>query len=434
MASSGALYARLTLQKRYATQFLPMSRVYCGPASLTLLMTQNLHQQFRQLSELLHSTEIYWRPAAFYASELPWMKQHLALVRELSALSPDDIARLGMDETLLVDFMAQHLPFAHDLRLLAAVDPLPQLKVTPVAARFFSGIPGRKWQQVKAFAQRVPPSEHLLEWCAGKSHLGFYLHQCRGAAVTALEWDGALVTHANARAAKQGVPLRSLLVDVLADQAEAHVRQAEQVVALHACGELHERLLNLCVQHQVPQLHLAPCCYHKRHGEYYRPLSAEGRALDLNLNSQELHTPVMETMTAGATERRQRQQLQIMRLGFDELQRDVRAVDEYLPLPSLPAQWARADFADFCLYCAAQKGVSMPAVVDWLEYQQRGERRFWRVSALDLVRFLFRRPLELWLVLDRALLLQENGYRVNLGSFCSSRVTPRNLLLQAWRL
>jgi hypothetical protein len=50
-----------------------------------------------------------------------------------------------------------------------------------------------------------------------------------------------------------------------------------------------------------------------------------------------------------------------------------------------------------------------------------------------LVRGLFRRPLELWLVLDRALYLEENGYAVQVGEFCDSQLTPRNLMVLAQR-
>jgi hypothetical protein len=46
---------------------------------------------------------------------------------------------------------------------------------------------------------------------------------------------------------------------------------------------------------------------------------------------------------------------------------------------------------------------------------------------------LFRRPLELWLNLDRALFLAEQGYFVRLGTFCDTSLTPRNLLLLAER-
>ncbi len=52
---------------------------------------------------------------------------------------------------------------------------------------------------------------------------------------------------------------------------------------------------------------------------------------------------------------------------------------------------------------------------------------------LELLRALFRRPLETWLLLDRALYLEEQGYRVTLGTFCEPTLTPRNALLLAHR-
>ena len=39
----------------------------------------------------------------------------------------------------------------------------------------------------------------------------------------------------------------------------------------------------------------------------------------------------------------------------------------------------------------------------------------------------------MWLVLDRALFLQEHGYDVRMGVFCDYPLTPRNLLLLAER-
>ena len=50
------------------------------------------------------------------------------------------------------------------------------------------------------------------------------------------------------------------------------------------------------------------------------------------------------------------------------------------------------------------------------------------------LRHLFRRPLELWMVLDYAVFLEEQGYRVRLGRFCARELTPRNLLVDAVRV
>lgn len=397
-------------------------------------MNQPLTELFSSLTALLHQHADYWRPVAFREVRLPWMNQHPRLVERLYALEPDQIDRLSTDADALADFLAVDLPFAPVLQSLTALPAFPQRKAAAVHPRFCAGIPGRKWQQVEAFVHSLPDATlPILEWCAGKSHLGFYLQACTGQPVTALEWEVALVAQANARARRDNVALHSVALDVLTPAADPFVQTAQQVVALHACGDLHERLLGLCVEQGAHQLHVAPCCYHKRAEEYYVPLSQRGRATGLTLHKSELHTAVMETVTAGASVRRQRMQLQMMRLGFDCLQRDVRGVDRFLPVPSLPASWARMEFAEFCQHCASLKNIELPASVNWQHYQRQGEQRFWQVSALDLVRLLFRRPLEIWLALDRALLLQEHGYAVQVGTFCPAHITPRNLLIQGRR-
>ncbi|GAM69239.1 SAM-dependent methyltransferases [Vibrio sp. JCM 19236] len=43
------------------------------------------------------------------------------------------------------------------------------------------------------------------------------------------------------------------------------------------------------------------------------------------------------------------------------------------------------------------------------------------MERLGLVQQLFQRPLELWLVLDKALYLQEQGYQVELSQFCDKK-------------
>jgi hypothetical protein len=57
----------------------------------------------------------------------------------------------------------------------------------------------------------------------------------------------------------------------------------------------------------------------------------------------------------------------------------------------------------------------------------------WRLRALGALRVRFRRPLELWLVLDRAERLRDAGWQVDVGTFCPHEATPRNLLVLASR-
>ena len=75
--------------------------------------------------------------------------------------------------------------------------------------------------------------------------------------------------------------------------------------------------------------------------------------------------------------------------------------------------------------------MTLPAPPCWDALEQRGWQRLAEVRNLELVAGLFRRPLELWLVIERALYLKEAGYSVSLGEFCEAELTPRNLLLLA---
>ncbi|RZA15490.1 MAG: hypothetical protein EOP02_24635 [Proteobacteria bacterium] len=71
--------------------------------------------------------------------------------------------------------------------------------------------------------------------------------------------------------------------------------------------------------------------------------------------------------------------------------------------------------------------------MDFDDLEARGWQRLAHVRNLELLRGLFRKPLELWLVLDRALYLQERQYTPQVGTFCPETLTPRNLMIIAER-
>jgi hypothetical protein len=147
------------------------------------------------------------------------------------------------------------------------------------------------------------------------------------------------------------------------------------------------------------------------------------------LTQEDLGLPLSEAVTSSLRTRRQRDTSMARRLGFDLLQRQQRGIDGYLPTPSLPVSWLAKPFEQYCRDLAELKQVTINGNPDWATLEAAGQRRLAEVRNLELVRNLFRRPLEMWLVLDRALFLQEQGYVVRVGVFCDYPLTPRNLLL-----
>lgn len=394
------------------------------------MRAKDVEARFQALDAFLIEHQGLWRPRPFTHLQLSWETEHRALSQWLRQRSLDD-AEASHNHPHDLPAPAPFPQLAAQALRLGTVDKLPTHALAPARHRLNVDVPGRKWQQIEAFGAALNfagTPNHWLDWCAGKGHLGRRLLQ-PGQQLTCLEYDPALIASGKALSDHHGLPVSHRLQDVMA---EVTINSEHTPVALHACGDLHVRMLQLASAAGCKQLALAPCCYNRINADRYQALSATGRASALQLSIDDLGLPLSETVTAGNRVRQQRDTSMARRLGFDRLQRQLRGCDDYLPTPSLPAKWLDKSFAEYCRELASLKGLST-GDQDWLALEAHGWRRLAEVRNLELVRGLFRRPLELWLVLDRALFLMEQGYNIELGSFCEPSLTPRNLMVLAQR-
>lgn len=396
------------------------------------MMTQDWWSRWQALDHWLAQYRPLWATVPFSTPEPDWLRAQPAAARWLEALDEVDCEQYSEDLPALAKDLSPFWPELAERASLLAV-PVAEAPATPLAESRARDMPGRKRLQAGAFAAALTPLEsRLIDWCCGKGHLGRTLVACGAEAVTGLEWNPELVVDGNTLAARDGAAVTIRQQDVLASGWS--LPEADQVVALHACGELHRQLLRQGSEDGLARLSVSPCCYHLGVEGHYPLLSRRAReAARVSLDAGEMRVVVQETVTAPARVRRQRQTVSAWRLGFDGLQRQVRGQDHYLPVPPHPAALNRADFRDFCLWAAERKSLALPEDTDYPHWLAHGWRRLHQVRCLELVRHLFRRPLELWLVLDYALYLEEQGYRVSLREFCRRPLTPRNLLLDARR-
>ncbi|WP_095120781.1 methyltransferase [Pseudomonas sp. Irchel s3f10] len=401
-----------------------------------VLTGEDLLARFTALDAFLIEHQALWKPRPFTHLHLPWEESYPELASWLRGRSLEDAESAHNQPA---DLAVAPEPFASLAALsaeLSSVSELPGHALEAAGHRLNVDVPGRKWQQIEAFASCLSFASqptHWLDWCSGKGHLGRRL-LAAGQQLTCVEYDPLLV--ASGQALSQRHHLHALHVEqnVLAADASAVLSANHTPVALHACGDLHVRLMQLASAVGCQQMAIAPCCYNRISRSEYQPLSTAGSRTFLQLSLEDLALPMSETVTAGARVRRQRDTSMARRLAFDLLQRQVRGVDEYLQTPSLPSAWLEKPFANYCRDLAALKELSTIGSPDWPALEAAGWQRLAEVRNLELLRGLFRRPLELWLNLDRALFLEEQDYTVRLGTFCDTPLTPRNLLLLAERV
>lgn len=406
-----------------------------GADSSYVLTGEDLLARFTALDTFLTAHQALWKPRPFTHLQLPWEASYPELSAWLRGRSLEDAENAHNQPAELLDAPEPFASLAALSLELSAVGELPARSLEAAGHRLNVDVPGRKWQQIEAFASRLSfasQPKHWLDWCSGKGHLGRRLLGV-DQQLTCLEYDPALVASGQALSQRHHLHALHVEQDVLAANTALLLNAEHTPVALHACGDLHVRLMQLASAAGCKQMAIAPCCYNRISRTEYQALSSAGSRSDLQLSLEDLSLPMSETVTAGARVRRQRDTSMARRLAFDLLQRQVRGVDEYLSTPSLPSAWLEKPFADYCRDLAALKELSTIGQQDWPALEAAGWQRLAEVRNLELLRGLFRRPLELWLNIDRALFLTEQGYVVRLGTFCEAPLTPRNFLLLAER-
>jgi hypothetical protein len=367
-----------------------------------------------------------WASRPFTGIPVAWEEREPALAAWLRARTDQEVERF------------EGAPAAHPeapslLRALTArgeaLARVPTLTEGRPGGHPPTGVPGRKWGQVRAFLGLLGPAARpSVDWCAGKGHLGRALAAATGASVDCVERDPGLCAAGRALAEREGLPVRFWVGDVLAEPGPAVVQPGRRLVALHACGDLGTRALTLATERGSAGLVVAPCCFHRVRAPRYAPLAGPDLGLDRDL----LRLPCSEEVVASARLRRLRRREMHLRTVVDLLLRAHTGRDRYRNLPPVPDPWLTLPLADFVARISARDGLALDPSPGALEEAERAAReRLRQARALSFVRVPFRRPLEVFLALDRARWLTERGWRVRVGTFCDPALTPRNLALVA---
>lgn len=399
-----------------------------------------MHSQLTLLDSFLTQTQPFWRYEAFHvcrAGVLPWAEQHPDLDEWLNSLSFQEIEQYKENPECLAQALMEFFPSIAEVKRAIMIDKPSLISSFVLPKHFDKGIPGRKWQQIEAMG-KVLMTHHQgkqwLEWCAGKGYLGRVLASVSQQPVVSFEYQAELCQSGQQEADVLQLPMHFVQGDAFDHRSVALFEPTTHAVALHACGDLHVRMLQYATQAGIEAISFSPCCYHLTHHEHYQPMSSVAQRSALKLTRKELRLPLQETVTGGDRVKRHRQQEMVYRLGFDALLSKQFGFSSYIPVPSIQKSQLSLGFAAFCAWAIKEKGIVLDLKgINVAHFEQTGLLRFWQMERVSLVQEGFRRLLELWLVLDKALYLQESGYQVSVSEFCERQVTPRNLVVNAWR-
>ncbi len=370
-----------------------------------------------------------WAPSPFCEARPAWCEAHPALTEALLGLDDAALAALNASDDAARAFLVPHLPALAELPALIEL-PRRTAAPAPLQQAAWQFIPGRKAAQIDAFAAAVgAPRAPLVEWCAGKGHLGRRFLMGWGGEARALERNAVLCREGEALSARAGLQQRFEVADVLAPAAAASLAGAH-AIALHACGDLHRQLIDLAGPAGARAVDVAPCCYPLGADDVYRPRGGDS-ALTLDRNA--LRLAVTGTVTASPRLAAQSERLSAWKLAFVALREARTPGAPYRTFKPVPAAWSGRDFAFFLQALAARENLPLDPTLDFTAAEAAGWARHRAARRLQLPRLACRRAIEAWLLHDLALALENDGFEAGLHAFCPHTMTPRNVIVSARR-
>jgi hypothetical protein len=286
----------------------------------------------------------------------------------------------------------------------------------------------RKWKQIVSFISSLhPKNDAFVDWCCGKGHLGRVLSSLYSVPVYGLEYNMDLVEKGK-NLALSGHNL--YCCDVLHDEIPF---VNGSLLALHSCGDLLERAMEVVVAQELSQCVLVSCCFHKIVHEERYPLSKSEGVHGFMLNRHELRIPSTFEHRASKTKKRRRRNDMRYRIALDLILRDLGLQKSYSSIPSVPDGWKDETLEGYIGKICVREKIVIPSSIDFGLYEQKAHKKLCMIRGLSSLRSLFSRVLEVWLNGDRALWLYEQGYDVEMGICMPEEITPRNIVLKGIR-
>jgi hypothetical protein len=362
----------------------------------------------------------------------------VSALRSLSADQLYDLERNTLSTSLasgeLQDFISQ-------MRSLSEIPLAPSTSAEKIEnpELVFMRIKGKKRHEIQTILAALDELKsnfsisEVVDFAGGIGNLAMILAKHRKIPVTSLDFDPALQAEGRRRYTSYRPPdaanVEFVAADILALDALPQTAANALSVGLHTCGSLAHAQLRLSCAAKIPFVLNFSCCYYKTFGEETL-LSEFGRASGFTIS------PVGRTL-ATRSPRNSHQDY----LGWKRVKRYRYLIHLFLlhelempnfhSLGNSSAALYQGPFEDYGLEQLRRLGIEETAGLKsslvQFATQSRWSDLVETMIAMNIIRSFTARPLEITLLLDRAMYLAEQGYQASLRQYFNREHSPRNI-------
>jgi hypothetical protein len=203
------------------------------------------------------------------------------------------------------------------------------------------------------------------------------------------------------------------------------------MLGLHACGGLSNQLIDHAIANKY-HLYNYGCCYFK--ADMQTNISSLAQEIALNLTPEARHLAAHSYHPLDQQMFQARNHSKMYRYPLHFFMQEQLQMPQFMPFKKNTVDMKLLAFGEYALLQLKCMNIAHSfSVADlqkyWEQEKIQGQAR--QLMLLNIVRGLFGRLIELYMVLDRALYLEENHFEVSLRQTFDRTLSPRNLRIWA---
>jgi len=205
-------------------------------------------------------------------------------------------------------------------------------------------------------------------------------------------------------------------------------------LGLHTCGALANTHIKTATQSDTKVLLNFGCCYLKLDPLTDLNLSKSAKINPLHLST---HALTMASRAHGGISREdfnKKERVKFYRYALHLFLYEELGINKFIGVGNSPDTLYQGTFHDYALFNLKRLKIAFKhgkTDLDHFFNDQKRQEQIKKMFLANIIRWKFGRPLEYYILLDRALYLEENNYTVKVSTYFDEGISPRNIGIMA---
>ncbi len=413
----------------------------------------NYETRIKEIAHFLHSITPIWKDEILHS--YPHYKNHYP------QNWIDDLDNLSDRELYLFDSRASYSQLS-DAKLISFVQKIQELTKLPLQKTKEEGLPSWAFNQVKEKKkheitilcnyieelQEKTSFERVCDIGGGKGHLARVLAFYYGLDAVTIDQDLQLQELGKIRLSKYPAPEKSKNLQFINAQFGKEKPDLKNkiddlfkgdvlTIGLHTCGPLAISHIQRSLEQKSKIILNFGCCYNKLNPALHMNLSKTAKSLAIDFSPHALTLASRGHHKMSWEDYNLKKKVKNFRYALHLLFYQKLNIKTFISVGEASAHSYKGEFSDYALQKLNDLNINYtghslsPENLNHFIKEKDIQHKIRRMFLCNIIRWQLGRVVELFILLDRALWLQENGHKVTLQEYFDPKLSPRNIGISA---